>query len=63
MSTQNPPSGGADEKEADRLIAAFGKKPAPDQERKLMEFLKSQKEKFVENDRDRVKENERGQQR
>lgn len=63
MAHQNPPTGHADEKDADRLIAAYGKKQPPEKERNLLDFLKGQKEKFLEQDFNRGKETGKGQQR
>ncbi len=55
---QNIPSGRFEENEADKLIAAYGKKPEPEKQQEIAAMLKEQKAKFLE--QERTKGQERG---
>jgi hypothetical protein len=57
---QNIPSGRFEENDADKLIAAYGKKPAPEKKQDLEKLLREQKQKFVEQERAREAGKERG---
>lgn len=57
MNQNNPdrdiPTSRFDEKDADRLIAAYGTKPSPEQRREIEDALRNQKEQFLANERSR----------
>lgn len=52
MKPKNP-SARFEENEADRLIASYGQKPAPEKKQALMASLQNQKEQFKANERRR----------
>ena len=62
MKNRQLPTSQFQENEADRLIAAYGKKPAPEKQRDLETFLRGQKEQFRDHARQREARNgpERG---
>ena len=49
----NVPSSRFEEPEADRLIAAFGIKPSHENKQQMEDFLRQQKQKFIEIERQR----------
>lgn len=53
MKKQQLPPAQFQENEADRLIAAYGKKPAPEKQKELETFLREQKEQFLSQTRQR----------
>ncbi|GEM_PF-4368561 len=59
----NVPSSRFEEPEADRLIAAFGIKPSHENKQQMEDFLRQQKEKFIEIERQRGTEKTRGRAR
>jgi hypothetical protein len=50
---QNIPTARFEEPEADRLIAAFGIKPSHENKQQMEDFLRQQKGKFIDQERQR----------